>query len=293
MLTQNKEKCAIIAIIGPTNAGKSSLINCLIGKKISIVTHKVQTTRSIIRGIVNHNNSQLIFIDTPGIFIPKRNLEKIMNKTARKSFSGNDITMLMLDANKGITQNVKNIADRISSPTIAVLNKIDLVKKPKLLSLSAQLNSLFPFDKTFMISALKNDGVNDLKDFLAKISPECPWMYSENKITDAPQKFILSEITREKLFFRIHQELPYQSIVETEMVKEDSNEIVIYQIIYVISENHKRIINGKNKLTLASITKEASDEMEKELKKKVLLNLFVKIKKEWVSNEKIVSNMGY
>ena len=293
-MQEGEKRCSIITVVGPTNAGKSSIVNSMVGEKVSIVTHKVQTTRSTIRGIVNHNNTQLIFVDTPGIFIPKRNLEKIMTKTAWRSFSDTEVTMLVLDSKKGITNNVKNIISKTNPPAIALLNKIDLVNKPDLLHLSAQLNSLFSFDKIFMVSALKNDGIDDVKNYLAKISPKSPWLYPEDQITDAPLEFELSEITREKLFLRVHKEIPYKLIVETEMIKEsDDNKIIVYQVIYVTSENHKKIINGKNRLTIDSIAQNARHEMKNILKKDILLNLFIKVKKEWVSNERILSNIRY
>ncbi len=291
---QETEKCSVISIIGPTNAGKSSLVNALVGEKISIVTHKVQTTRSTIKGIINCGTSQLIFVDTPGIFKPKRGLEKLMTKTAWRTFSDGEVAMLVIDSSKGITNNVKSIITNITNPAIAVLNKVDLVNKPELLQLTTQINSLFNFDMTFMVSALTNSGVEDIKKYLATTAPVFPWIYTQDEVTDASLKFILSEITREQLFLRIHQELPYQSIVETEMVKEINEEQVeVYQVIYVISENHKKIITGKNRSTLNYIIKHSTQAMEKEMQKKVSLNLFIKVRKEWISNEQILSNIGY
>lgn len=288
------QKCLAVSIVGPTNAGKSTLINTLVGSKVSIVTHKVQTTRSTIRGIVNYKNSQLIFVDTPGIFSPKRGLEKLMVKTAWNELLDTEVNMLILDSDKGITENIQCIIKKLSAPTIAVLNKVDLLHKPRLLALSEKLNNLFSFDEIFMISALKNNGIQDLKEYLSAIAPEHPWVYPEEQVTDAPLKFTLAEITREKLFLRIHRELPYQLMVETEMINTDNkDETVVYQAVYVNSHNHKKILTGKNKSTLNNIIQRSRYDMEKMLKSPVMLNLFVKVKKEWISKQNIVCNIAY
>lgn len=295
---EKKEKCAVVAIIGPTNAGKSSLVNAIMGQKLSIVTHKVQTTRFTIRGIKNHAGTQLVFIDTPGIFTPKRHLEKMMTKTAWSTFSDTEISMLVLDSKKGVTDNVIKIIAKIESSAIVVLNKIDLVNKFELLVLASKVNSLFAFEKTFMISANQNNGVGDIEKYLLRVAPEVPWIYSEGQCTDAPLEYLLSEITRKRLFLRIHQEIPYGLIVETEMIDDGkadgkADTLVVYQVIYVGSESHKRIIVGKNRATLESIIYFASYEMQKQTKKNVSLNLFVKVKKDWVNNPHILSNISY
>ena len=289
----NTTKCGIITIVGPTNAGKSTLINSLVNNKISIVTHKVQTTRYTIRGIVNYNNTQLIFVDTPGIFSPKSHIEKLMVNTALGACYNTETTMVVLDSAKGITNNIRKIIKKISSPAIALLNKVDLVNKVDLLSLSENVNKLFTFERIFMISALKNNGVEDIKKYLAQISPEGPWMYPEEQISDAPLQFILSEITREKVMLRVHQEIPYQIIVETEKIDENEDEIQISQILYVVSQNHKKIVIGKNGGTLRHIIIRSTISMSKKLQKKIVLNVFIKVRKDWVNDQYVLSNIGY
>ncbi len=288
------KKHIVVSIQGPTNVGKSSLINCFVGKKISIVTHKVQTTRSAIRGIVNRGDVQLIFVDTPGIFLPKNALEKMIVKTAWRSLLSCEMSMLVIDSKKGISKNVKNIIKNIETSAIAVLNKVDLVDKRNLLSLANEIYELFQFDKIFMVSALKNDGVDDIISYLTQKAANENWLYSEKQATDAPLKFILSEITREKLFLRIHKEVPYKLLVETEKVKEAGNhEIMVFQAIYVYTQNHKKIITGKNGSTLKHIEQLVCEEIYCSLKRKAILRLFIKVRKNWIGNERIFSHLYY
>src|SRR5438477_3735010 len=230
-------RCGFIAILGAPNAGKSTLVNALVGSKVAIVTHKAQTTRSLTRGIAVEGASQLIFMDTPGIFAPKRRLDRAMVTSAWGVAQDADLISLLIDAQRGLDEEARAIAKRLAAlrqPKILVLNKIDLVPKPGLLALSARLNEAVAFETTFMVSALTGDGVADLKRWLAARVPEGPWHYPEDQLTDAPLRQFAAEITREKLYLRLHQELPYRATVETEAWKQlKDGSVRIEQAIYV------------------------------------------------------------
>ena len=242
-------RCGFVALIGAPNVGKSTLLNALVGSKISIVTPKVQTTRALIRGIAIEGLSQLIFVDTPGIFAPRRRLDRAMVGSAWGSTHDADIVALLIDARKGVEDDedaiLRGLAD-IRAAKVLVLNKIDLVEKPKLLALTQALNERAAFAGTFMVSARSGDGVADLKGWFAGHVPTGPWLYPEDQISDAPLRQLAAEITREKLYLRLHQELPYQSTVETEVWKElKDGSVRIEQTIYVERESQRKILLGK------------------------------------------------
>ena len=238
------KRCGFVAILGAPNAGKSTLVNALVGSKVAIVTHKAQTTRSLTRGIAVEGNSQLIFTDTPGIFAPKRRLDRAMVTSAWGVAQDADLVSLLIDAQRGLDDEARIILERLAplrQPKILVLNKIDLVPKTELLALSARLNEAMAFEATFMISALTGDGVADLKRWLAARAPEGPWHYPEDQLTDASLRQFAAEITREKLYLRLHQELPYRATVETEAWKElKDGSVRIEQTIFVERESQRK-----------------------------------------------------
>ena len=288
----NKQKILTVALAGAPNAGKSTLTNYLVGEKVSIISPKVQTTRDLIRGVFVENNTQIIFIDTPGVFIPKkaRLLERKIVKTAWSGIRDAELACLLIDSTEGFTQKIKIILDEFKKKeinNILVLNKVDLVKKPKLLDLTKQITDYYPdFKEIFMISAKTGEGVDKLKDYLVKQAVEGEWVFKDDEITDAPIKFLASEITREKLFLKLNQELPYAVDVETENWEEFNNgDIKIQQVIYVLKENQKSIILGKRGQLIKEVGSEAREEIGKFLNRKVHLFLFVKIKEDWVEEK--------
>jgi GTP-binding protein Era len=284
-------KCSFVALIGAPNAGKSTLLNSLVGSKVAIVTPKVQTTRNLINGICIYGNSQLIFIDTPGIFTPKQKIEQEMVKAAWTGVGDADLTALIIDSKKGICQNTKNIIERLSLQNRKIdiiLNKIDLVKKSVLLQLVDQLQKYNVFNQIFMISAIKSDGVEDLKKYFAEKSNTGPWLYPEDDITTAPKRFLATEIVREQLFLRLDQELPYNVAVETEKWEEfDNGSVKINQVIYTTRDSHKKMIIGKSGELLKSIGRVARQELEQILGQKVHLFLFVKVRENWPDQFKV------
>ena len=254
---EQSRRCGFVALIGAPNAGKSTLLNALVGAKISIVTPKVQTTRALIRGIAIEGAAQLIFVDTPGIFVPRRRLDRAVVGSAWGSTKDADVVALLVDSHKGVEEDeeaiLRKLAD-IRAPMVLVLNKVDLVQKPKLLALTQTLNERAAFAATFMVSARSGDGIADLKRFFAAHVPEGPWLYPEDQISDAPLRQLAAEITREKLFLRLHQELPYHSTVETEAWKELRDGAVrIEQTIYVERESQRKIVLGKGGQTIKAI----------------------------------------
>jgi GTP-binding protein Era len=240
-------RCGFVALIGAPNAGKSTLLNALVGSKVTIVSHKVQTTRALIRGIAIEGKSQLIFVDTPGIFAPKRRLDRAMVTTAWSGAHEADLVAVLIDARKGLDEEAEALLARLAEvkgPKILILNKIDLIPRDALLLLTKIANEKAKFDSTFMISALKGDGVADLKTWLAERMPPSPFLYPPDQMSDAPLRQLAAEITREKLFERLHQELPYHSTVETESWKElRGGEIRIEQTIYVERESQRKIVH--------------------------------------------------
>jgi GTPase len=289
-------RCGFVALIGAPNAGKSTLLNALVGTKISIVTPKVQTTRALIRGIALEGEAQLIFVDTPGIFSPRRRLDRAMVGSAWGSTHDADLVAVLIDCHKGIHDDeeaiLKGLPD-IRAPKVLVLNKVDLVDKPKLLGLAQPLNERGAFAATFMISARSGDGVADLKTFLAARVPAGPWLYPEDQISDAPLRQLAAEITREKLYLRLHQELPYQSTVETEIWKELRDGAVrIEQTIYVERESQRKIVLGKGGQTIKAIGAAARIEIAEAIEHPVHLFLFVKVRQGWGDDPERYREMG-
>jgi GTP-binding protein Era len=289
-------RCGFVALIGAPNAGKSTLLNALVGSKVTIVSHKVQTTRALIRGIAVDGKSQIIFVDTPGIFAPKRRLDRAMVTTAWTGAHDADLVSLLIDARKGVDEEAESILERIAevkTRKILILNKIDLVPRDKLLALTKIANEKAKFEATFMISALTGDGVHDLKQWLAERMPLSPWLYPADQMSDAPMRQLAAEITREKLFERLHQELPYHSTVETESWKElRGGDVRIEQTIYVERESQRKIVIGKGGQTLKSIGESARREITDIVEHKVHLFLFVKVREGWGDDPERYRQMG-
>jgi GTP-binding protein Era len=290
-------RCGFIAIIGATNAGKSTLVNTLVGAKVSIVSHKVQTTRMPIRGIAIENRSQLVFIDTPGIFTPKRRLDRAMVDAAWGGAKDADVVVLLVDAVRGIDEDVDRILSGLSTkraPHVLVLNKVDLVEeKDRLLALVTKLTERMKFKEVFMISATQGDGVADLKRYLAGAVPQGPWHYPEDDISDAPLRLLAAEITRERIYKYLHQELPYAITVETADWKEFKNGSVrIEQTIYVERDGQKRIVLGKGGETIKRISSESRNELSAIVGHPVHLFLFVKVRSGWGSDPERYREMG-
>ena len=284
-----EKRAGFIAVIGSPNAGKSTLINHFIGQKVTIVTRKVQTTRSVIRGICIHRESQLVFSDTPGIFEPKRRLDRAMVEAAWGSSSDADIILFLYDAQKsGIDNETNKILDELGQSRkkkILVLNKVDLVDNKTLLPLIKNFESICSFDATFIVSALTGEGSKEVLSYLAKNLPKGPWLYPEDEITDLPARLLAAEITREQIFMRLHQELPYATTVETEeWTERDDGAIVINQIIYLKKAGHKKIVIGKNGSMIKMLGKAARLEIEQILERSVHLFLFVKVREKWMDD---------
>jgi GTPase len=291
------QKCGFIAIIGAPNAGKSTLVNALVGAKVSIVSRKVQTTRVPIRGIAIEGQSQLVFIDTPGIFRPKRRLDRAMVHAAWTGAGEADAIALMVDAAKGMDEEVRDILDKLAGvkvPCLLVLNKVDRVEdKDWMLPLVAKITERRAFDRVFMISALDGSGVADLKTHFASLVPVGPWHYPEDDISDAPLRLLASEITREKIYHWLHEELPYSTTVETTDWKNFKNGAVrIEQTIYVERDSQKSIVLGKSGQTIKRISSESRAELSKILEQDVHLFLFVKVRENWGSDPERYREMG-
>ncbi len=296
--TPETTRAGFVALIGEPNAGKSTLLNRMVGAKVSIVTHKVQTTRARIRGVAMEGNAQIIFVDTPGLFRPRRRLDRAMVAAAWGGAADADIVVLMIEAHRGITEGVGSIletlADRTAGRPVALaINKIDRVEAPTLLALTKAMNERFPFVETFMISAEKGHGVPALKQWLARSMPEGPFLYPEDQIADLPMRMIAAEITREKLTLRLHQELPYELTVETESWQErDDGSARIDQLVYVARDGHKGIVLGKKGETIKAVGSLARAEIEEFLGRKVHLFLQVKVRPNWLEERERYSEMG-
>ncbi|ARE41025.1 GTP-binding protein Era [Rhodovulum sp. P5] len=292
-------RAGFVALIGEPNAGKSTLLNRMVGAKVSIVTHKVQTTRTRIRGVALEGESQIVFVDTPGLFRPRRRLDRAMVAAAWGGAADADIVVLMVEAHRGRTDGVDAILNALKEretegQTVALaINKIDRVKAEALLALSADLNEAYPFAKTFMISAEKGYGVDDLRSWLAETLPEGPWLYPEDQIADLPMRMIAAEITREKLTLRLHQELPYQLTVETEGWQDRKDGSTrIDQVIYVARDGHKGIVLGHKGDTVKAIGQAARVEIAEFLDRPVHLFLQVKVRPGWLEEAERYSEMG-
>ncbi len=289
-------RCGFVALIGAPNSGKSTLTNALVGAKISIVTHKAQTTRGPVRGIALIGSSQVILVDTPGIFQPKRRLDRAMSQTAWDRAAEADLVALVIDAHRGLDGALDPLFARLGEvkrPAIAVLNKIDLVAKPDLLRLTAELSALDRFEYVFMISALTGDGLVDLRAYLANAMPRGPWLYPKDQLTDASLRQTAAEITREKLFLRLHEELPYSLTVETADWKElKDGSIRIEQTIYVMRESQRKIVLGAHGQTIKEIGSAARSEIAEMAGVPVHLFLFVKVRERWGEDPERYREMG-
>jgi GTPase len=289
-------RCGFIALIGAPNAGKSTLVNALVGSKVAIVTPKVQTTRALLRGIAIEDQAQLVLIDTPGIFAPKRRLDRAMVTTAWGGAHDADIVVLLIDAKRGLDDDTAAILDKLGEvrqPKVLILNKVDLVDKAGLLALTQEANARAKFEATFMISALSGDGVADLRQWLAGRAPEGPWHYPADEVSDAPVRQLAAEVTREKLYLKLHQELPYQSTVETDVWTERKDGSVrIEQTIYVERESQRKIVLGKGGQTIKAIGAASRRELADILEKPVHLFLFVKVREGWGDDPERYRQMG-
>ena len=298
--TSTERRCGFIALVGAPNAGKSTLINFLVGSKISIVTPKVQTTRSRIIGIAIRGDAQLVFVDTPGIFVPRRQLDRAMIAAAWAGAHNADLVVHLVDAAQlaagridGDTQRIIDGLRDTGRQALLALNKVDLAKRPTLLASADTLNDEKIYSDIFMISALTGDGVEDLAEFLASAVPAGPWLYPEDQIADVPMRLLAAEITREKLFIELHQELPYAATVETESWTEQKDGSVrIEQVVYVQRDSQKSIVLGKGGRQIKKIGEQARGELEDTLDQRVHLFLFVKVRKNWVEDPERYREMG-
>ena len=291
-------KAGFVALIGEPNAGKSTLTNRMVGAKVSIVTHKVQTTRTRIRGVAIEGDSQVVFVDTPGLFKPRRRLDRAMVAAAWGGAADADVIVLLIEAHRGITEGVERILEELGNIATGrrvalAINKIDRVQAEVLLSLSQKMNDAFAFEQTFMISAERGHGVDALRQWLAGELPDGPWLYPEDQIADLPMRMIAAEMTREKLTLRLHQELPYQLTVETENWQERKDGSArIDQIIYVVRDGHKGIVLGNKGETIKAVSKAAREELEEFLGRKVHLFCQVKVREKWLEEAERYSEMG-
>lgn len=289
-------RCGFVALIGAPNVGKSTLVNALVGAKVTIVSRKVQTTRALIRGIVIENNAQIILVDTPGIFLPKRRLDRAMVSTAWSGAHDADLVCVLLDAKTGIDEEAEAILTKAASVNhdkILVINKVDLVQREKLLALAQAANERMAFAKTFMIAAISGDGVDDLRHTLAEIVPPGPFLYPEDQMSDAPMRQLAAEITREKIYRKLHQELPYQSTVETDKWEERKDKSVrIEQTIFVERESQRKIVLGAGGATIKSIGADLRKEIGEILGVPVHLFLFVKVRENWGDDPDRYREMG-
>jgi GTP-binding protein Era len=295
--TSGETRCGFVAVIGAPNAGKSTLVNQMVGAKVSIVSHKVQTTRVPVRGIAVEGASQIVFIDTPGIFRPKRRLDRAMVDAAWGGAHDADLVVLLVDAAKGMDEDLERIIEKLSGaphPAILALNKVDRVNnKDQLLPLIAKLSEKLTFERVFLISALDGNGVADLKQYLAERMPAGPWHYPEDEISDAPLRLLAAELTREKIYHYLHEELPYATTVETTDWKTFKNGSVrVEQTIYVERDSQKAIVLGKGGQTIKKISSESRNELSRMLEHEVHLFLFVKVRENWGSDPERYREIG-
>ena len=298
-MTDTPTRAGFVALIGEPNAGKSTLLNALVGAKLSIVTHKVQTTRFRIRGVMNEGATQIVFVDTPGLFAPKRTLDRAMVAAAWAGASDADVVMLLIEAHRGVTKGVKRILDDLdqhlgpNTPVAMVVNKVDRVKRDTLLALTAEIQELRSFEQVFYISATRSNGLGPVTTWLEGKMPESPWLYPEDQLGDASMRAIAAEVTREKLMLRLHQELPYQMTVETEAWEERRDgSVKIDQAVIVAKEGHRPIILGKGGQTLKQIGQASREELSEMMDRKVHLFLRVKVDERWQEDRARYSQMG-
>jgi GTP-binding protein Era len=289
-------RCGFVALIGAPNVGKSTLVNALVGSKVTIVSRKVQTTRALIRGIAIDGHSQIILVDTPGIFSPKRRLDRAMVSTAWSGAHDADLVCLLIDAKLGIDEEADSILGGLASVAhekLLIVNKIDLIPREKLLALVKTANDRLPFARTFMISALSGDGVDDLRHALGEMVPPGPFHYPEDQMSDAPMRQLAAEITREKIYLKLHQELPYQSTVETDSWTERKDKSIrIEQTIFVERESQRKIVLGKGGATIKSIGEDSRKELAEIVGVPVHLFLFVKVRENWGEDPDRYREMG-
>ena len=288
--------CGFAAVIGAPNAGKSTLVNALVGAKVSIVTHKAQTTRARMRGIAIAGKSQIVLVDTPGIFTPKRRLDRAMVETAWTEAREADVAIIVVDAARGLDDVVEPVfrqAGELAIPLVLALNKVDKIEKAKLLALAAEASKRLPFEQLFMVSALSGDGVEDLKAYLAGRMPHGPWLFPEDQIADAPLRQWAAEVTREKMFLRLHEEIPYSSTVETNDWKQlKDGSIRIEQTIFVERESQRKIVLGAKGQAIKQISMEARREIAEGIETPVHLFLFVKVRENWADDPERYREMG-
>ena len=296
MTGESPTRCGLVALIGAPNAGKSTLLNALVGSKVSIVSRKVQTTRTLVRGIAMEGLAQIVFVDTPGMFAPKRRLDRAMVTAAWGGAGDADVVALLIDSRKGLNEELEAILDRLAglkTPKLLLLNKIDTVEVPSLLGLSKIMNDRLPFEQTFMISALRKHGLDRLREALGAAMPPGPWLYPEDQVTDAPLRAFAAEITREKMFERLHDELPYQTTVETEQWKDlPDGSVRIEQTIYVTRDSHKKIVLGEGGRTIKSIGKASRLDIAEAAEAPVHLFLFVKVRENWIDDPERYREIG-
>lgn len=285
---EEETRCGFAALVGAPNAGKSTLLNQLVGAKVSIVSRKAQTTRALVRGIAVDGPAQIILVDTPGIFKPKRKLDRAMVASALSGAADADVVALLVDARKGLDEEVEAILDRLKevrAPKLLILNKVDIIAREKLLTLAAKLNERETFEETFMVSALTGDGVADLRRALGRRMKPSPWLYPEDQLSDAPLRLLAAEITREQIYERLHDELPYQSTVETDSwTNQKDGSARIEQTIYVARDGQKRIVIGEGGRTIKAIGQAARREIAEAAEQTVHLFLFVKVRENWADD---------
>ncbi|MCX7349431.1 MAG: GTPase Era [Alphaproteobacteria bacterium] len=289
-------RAGFCAIIGAPNAGKSTLVNQLTGSKVSIVSHKVQTTRARIRAIAMEGNAQIVLVDTPGIFKPKRTLDRAMVSNAWGGAGDADAVVLLIDGRPGLTEEAKEIIAHLQhtkTKTVLVINKIDLMSRERLMEVATEFNAAYPFEQTFMVSALNGSGTQDLLRYLASKMPESPWLYPADQVADVQLRFMAAEMTREVIYERLHEELPYSSTVETETWEEmKDGSVKIGQIIFVQRDSQKAIVLGKGGQSIKLLGQMARKEMEAQFGRKVHLFLFVKVRENWAEDKERLRNMG-
>ncbi|MEY3081611.1 MAG: hypothetical protein RJA94_1596 [Pseudomonadota bacterium] len=295
-MPEGPTRAGFCAIIGAPNAGKSTLVNQLTGSKVSIVSHKVQTTRARIRAIAMEGNAQIVLVDTPGIFKPKRTLDRAMVSNAWGGAGDADAVVLLVDGRPGLTEEAKEIIAHLShtkTKAVLVINKIDLMSRERLMEVAAEFNAAYPFEQTFMVSALNGSGTQDLLKYLASRMPESPWLYPADQVADVQLRFMAAEMTREVIYERLHEELPYSSTVETETWEEmKDGSVKIGQIIFVQRDSQKAIVLGKGGQTIKLLGQMARKEMEAQFGRKVHLFLFVKVRENWAEDKERLRNMG-